>query len=93
MSDVVIFALGGFVASSRRMIYPHVSITTHIIRFTLYVCGYGDSVFQTHNISTFFHNHTHNPLRSLCARLLIWRLPDASIKWINHINKKGIRLL
>lgn len=60
MSDVVIFALGGFVASSRRMIYPHVSITVHIIRFTLYVCGYGDSVFQTHDRSPCFHNRAHN---------------------------------
>lgn len=67
MSDVVIFALGGFVASSRRTAYPHVSITVHIIRFALYVYGYGDGVFQTHDISTFFHNHTHNPLRYLCA--------------------------
>ena len=40
MSDVVIFALGGFVASSRRTIYPRFFITVHIIRFALYVHGY-----------------------------------------------------
>lgn len=40
MSGVVIFALGGFVASSRRTTDLHVSITIHIIRFVLYVHGY-----------------------------------------------------